>query len=78
MLRRNLLESLALTPLAASARAQSAAEGPIRIAILADMAGPTSDYSGKGAVAAVRMAAEEFGYTVAGRPIEILAVDHRN
>ena len=52
--------------------------GAIRIGVLSDMTGPSADSSGPGAVAAVRMAVEDFGGTVLGRPIEIVSADHLN
>ena len=51
---------------------------PVRIGVLTDMTGPFSDISGPGAVLAVRMAVEDFGGKVLGRPINILAADHQN
>jgi branched-chain amino acid transport system substrate-binding protein len=51
---------------------------PVRIGVLTDMTGPFSDISGPGAVLAVRMAVEDFGGKVLGRPINILTADHQN
>jgi DNA-binding transcriptional LysR family regulator len=51
---------------------------PLRIGVLTDMTGPFSDISGPGAVLAVRMAVEDFGGKVLGRPINILTADHQN
>lgn len=50
----------------------------VRIGVLADMSGIYSDLSGKGAVEAVKMAAEDFGGTVLGKKIEVVAADHLN
>ncbi len=50
----------------------------VKIAVLADMAGVYADISGAGSVAAAEMAIEDFGPTVAGVPIEIIAADHQN
>lgn len=52
--------------------------GPLRIGVLTDMSGVFSDISGPGAVTAVKMAVEDFGGKVLGRPIEVLAADHQN
>ena len=61
------------------ARAVRAAAGaPIRIGVLTDMSGNYRDPAGPGAVAAARMAVEEHGGTALGRPVEVLAADHRN
>jgi branched-chain amino acid transport system substrate-binding protein len=50
----------------------------VKIGVLTDMAGVYSDMRGPGSVAAARMALEDFGPTVAGVPIEIVAADHQN
>ncbi len=51
---------------------------PLRIGVLNDMAGIYADMAGPGSVIAAQMAIEDFGGTVLGRPIEILAGDHQN
>src|SRR5215472_13878938 len=50
----------------------------VKIGVLADMSGLYSDLSGIGSVVAARMAAEDFGGTVLGKKIEIIAADHQN
>jgi branched-chain amino acid transport system substrate-binding protein len=52
--------------------------GKLRIGVLNDQSGPFSSSSGTGSVVAARMAAEDFGGTVAGVPIEIVSADHQN
>ncbi len=64
------------TTVVAPAKAQSTE--PIRIGILTDMSGTFSDISGPGAVLAVKMAVEDYGGKVLGRPIEVLQGDHQN
>ncbi len=49
-----------------------------RIGVLNDQSGPYSDQGGLGSVLAARMAAEDFGGTVLGRKIEIIAADNMN
>jgi branched-chain amino acid transport system substrate-binding protein len=49
---------------------------PIRIGILNDRSGPYADAAGEGSAVAARMAAEEFGNSVLGQPVEILVGDH--
>lgn len=51
---------------------------PIRVGVLTDMAGMTSDIVGPGSVIAARMAAEDFGGQVGNRKIEIVTGDHQN
>ncbi len=52
--------------------------GPIRIGVLTDMSGQFSHESGEGAVTAVKMAVEDFGGKVLGKPIEVVVADHQN
>ena len=51
---------------------------PLRIGVLTDMNGPYGDSAGPGSVAAANLAAADFGPTVLGRRIEIVAADHQN
>lgn len=60
------------------ASAQNATDGKIKIGALVDMTGVYSRHGGPGVVEAVKMAAEEFGGKVNGRPIEILSADYQN
>ena len=73
MKRRDLLFGLGGTCLAAMPG--RAANAPLRIGVLADMSGPLSNISGDGSVTSARMAVEDFGGSVLGRPIEILVGD---
>lgn len=50
----------------------------IKIGVLSDLSGPYAPGSGMGSVEAVRMAAAEFGNTVAGMPIEVISADMQN
>jgi branched-chain amino acid transport system substrate-binding protein len=74
MLRRAFAFFLLLTLAAASA---SADEG-FRIGVLNDQSGPYADLSGPGGAESARMAIEDFGGSVLGRPIELLVADHQN
>lgn len=71
-----LLATTSLSAAALSAQAQTAK--PVRIGVLADEAGFASDIGGKGAVLATRMAVEDFGGSVLGRPVEVLSADMQN
>ena len=64
----------ALAP-AAPALAGSAA---IRIGVLNDQSGVFADNGGLGSVIAARLAAEDLGNKVLGKPIEVIAADHQN
>lgn len=50
----------------------------VKIGVLTDMSGQFSDESGEGAVTAVKMAVEDFGGKVLGKPIEVVVGDHQN
>lgn len=54
------------------------AEDKFRIGVLNDQFGTYADFSGLSTVEAAKMAAEDFGGKVLGKPIEILAGDHEN
>ena len=65
--------------LAACAIAHSQiADDKVKIGVLTDLSGAYEAASGAGSVEGARMAAEEFGWKVNGKPIEILAGDHQN
>ena len=70
------LAALAIAGLASAAA--SAGEDAIRIAVVNDQSGPFSDYGGAGSVIAAKLAIDEFGGKVLGKPIEIVGVDHQN
>jgi branched-chain amino acid transport system substrate-binding protein len=59
-----------------AALAQSPA--PVTIGVLNDMSGNFADQSGPGSAVAARMAVEEFGGSVLGRPVRVLSGDHQN
>jgi branched-chain amino acid transport system substrate-binding protein len=64
--------------LATGAMAQDTGSKPVKIGILNDRSGIYSDLSGQGSVVAAQMAAEDFGGTVLGRPIEVIFADHQD
>ncbi len=65
---------LALTAIATHA---NTADG-VKIGVLTDMAGVTADATGKGSVEAARLAIEEVGGTVLGKPISLVSGDHQH
>jgi branched-chain amino acid transport system substrate-binding protein len=69
---------LFIAALAASARPGWTSDDVVKIGIMADMNGPLSSASGRGSVEAARMAAEEFGWSINGKRIEIISADHQN
>lgn len=50
----------------------------VKIGVLTDLDGPYSTTAGQGSVEAARMAIEDFGGTVLGRPIELVSAGHGN
>lgn len=73
---RALIGTLLITAAASNAVAAEDT-GPIKIGVLTDMSGPDMDMSGPGSVVAAKMAVEEIGGTVLGRPVEIVVGDHQ-
>ena len=57
---------------------QLGAAGADRIGVLNDQSGLYRDFGGPTSVLAARMAAEDFGGNVFGRPIEVIDADHQN
>jgi len=70
---------LACAMLVAMTTAASAqiSDDVVRIGVLTDLSSWGRDNSGPGSVEAARMAVEEFGPTVLGKPIEIVSADHQ-
>jgi len=62
----------------ASAQTGKLSGDVVRIGVLTDMSGIYADLSGKGAVEAVKMAVEDFGGKMFGKPIEVIFADHTN
>ncbi|MBR0828599.1 ABC transporter substrate-binding protein [Bradyrhizobium manausense] len=60
------------------AMAADSTNAAIRIGVITDMSGIYSDLSGPGTVAAIKMAVDDFGGKVLGRPIEVMVADSQN
>lgn len=76
---RTTLAALSLSgALLAASAAWGQAKEPFRIGMLNDMSGIVADLSGPGTVVSIRMAIEDFGGEVLGRPIELVSADHLN
>ena len=74
-----LLMALALVTLPAAGRAtDKISDGVVKIGVLTDMTGFYSDLAGPGSVLAVKMAVDDFGGKVLGKPIELTSADHQN
>ena len=50
----------------------------VKIGVLTDMTGVTSDSTGRGSVEAARMAVADFGGSVLGAPIQVVFADHEH
>ncbi len=77
-LPRAVVRLLALMAAAVPAAATAQAPKPVRIAVMDDMSGVYKDIQGPGDVLAARMAVEDHGGRVIGRPIELLSGDLQN
>ena len=75
-MRKSLAAALLLG--LAAAGSALAAEEPVKIGLLLDMSGVYADVTGIGSETAARMAVQDFGGKVLGRPIEVLVTDHLN
>jgi len=62
----------------AGVTARAAIAQPVKIGVLNDQTGLYADLTGMGSVRAARMAVEDFGGKVLGRPIEVIFADHQN
>src|ERR1700688_1336566 len=70
---------LSVAPCDAKSQAQEKlSDGVVKIGMIEDMSSIYADITGIGAVTAAKMAAEDFGGKVLGKPIEIVSADHQN
>lgn len=74
---KTTLAALGLLGLAGTASAELSGDS-VKIGVLNDMSGVYSAASGMGAVEAVKMAVEDFGGQIDGKPIEVVFADHQN
>jgi branched-chain amino acid transport system substrate-binding protein len=75
-MKRHVLACVILAVMTQTASAQIS-DDVVRIGVLTDLSSWGRDNSGPGSVEAARMAVEEFGPTVLGKPIEIVSADHQ-
>jgi len=61
-----------------SISSQAYAEQPIKIGVLNDQNGMYADTGGFGSVVAARLAVEDFGGNVGGRPVEVVTADQQS
>jgi len=72
---RYILSALAMSAMVGTAQAQDT--GPVKIGVLNDQSSIYADLAGPGSVIAARLAVEDAGGKVLGRPIEIVVADHQ-
>jgi len=77
-LSASAVTALAFTALCGSAQAQTISNDVVKIGVLTDMSSLYADSTGKGSVAAVQMAVEDYGGKVKGKQVEVVYVDHQN
>ncbi|MCE2878714.1 MAG: ABC transporter substrate-binding protein [Comamonadaceae bacterium] len=82
-MKRKLLSVAIAAALAAGVPISQAQQGKlsgdvVKIGVLTDMSGLYADYGGPGAVAAARLAVQDFGGKIFGRNIEVVNADHQN
>jgi branched-chain amino acid transport system substrate-binding protein len=75
--RLGLLAVLAAS-VAVPASAQEISDGKVKIGILNDQSGVYADFGGTWSFEAAKMAAEDYGGSVLGAPIEVISADHQN
>jgi len=73
-----LLAALAAPATAPAAADEPISDGVVRVGVLLDLSGPYAYLSGEPSLLAARMAVEDFGGKVLGRPIEVVHADHHN
>lgn len=69
---------LTLAVPASAADSGELSNGYVKIGILTDMSGVYKTLSGPGTIIAAKMAIEDFGGTVLGKPIKLISADHQN
>ena len=75
--RSGLLAVLAVLLLASAQASAQISDEVVKIGVLTDLSGPASDATGAGSVLAAQMAAEDFGGSVAGKPIQVISANHQ-
>ena len=75
MIRRTAVMVVAALLLVAGV---SHAQAPVKLGLILDMSSVYADITGAGSELAARMAVEDFGRAVLGRPIEVVVADHQN
>lgn len=78
MMKKHCAFLIALTMISSSAARAQLSDDVVKIGVLGDMSSLYADIAGPGSVIAARLAVEDFGGKVLGKPIEIVSADHQN
>jgi branched-chain amino acid transport system substrate-binding protein len=73
-----VLAALTLSAAASASAQDKISDGIVKIGAILDMSGPYADLTGEGTATAIRMAVQDFGGKVLGKPIEVVVADHQN
>ena len=76
--RKTFIAAAVLGLVAATGAQAQVSDDAVRIGVMADMTGPYAANGGPGSLLAVRMAVEDFGGKVLGKPIEVVVADDQN
>jgi branched-chain amino acid transport system substrate-binding protein len=77
MTKRTAAALAALALAAPALAADKVSDGVVKIGVLTDMTGYYSDLSGPGSVLAAKLAIDDFGGKVLGKPIQLVSADHQ-
>jgi len=72
------ITGFAVIGLAMTASAAGISSNVVKIGVLTDMSGVYSAIGGEGSLTAAKMAIEDFGGKVLGKPIQLISADHQN
>jgi branched-chain amino acid transport system substrate-binding protein len=73
-----IISTLAATCIGAPAVRAQVSDDVVRVGVLNDQSGLYADLGGPGSVVAAKMAVEDAGGSVLGKPVEIVVADHQN
>ena len=78
LMKKTVLAAAMTLAAVTGVQAAGVSDNVVKIGVLGDMGGVYADIAGPGSVAAVKMAVEDFGGTVLGKPIEVVSADDQN
>ena len=72
-----ILVQLSFVVLASFSADAQISDNVVKVGVLTDLSGPAATPTGTGSVVAAQMAADDFGGSVAGKPVVIVSADHQ-